>query len=515
MALLSSLARFLGTASRYPDLNGFTETLQHGPRHVWIEPTSRCNTRCRHCGHYSHSFGADMSLELFEKISDSVLDGVQSTDLIGYGEPLMAQHFDSFFDSCVERGIAISFTTNGILLRDEERLRRMVRHPVEIVLSIDGARKETYEFVRPYIRWEKTLEVLETLKRVREAAGSEDCCFLRFNFVPMKNNIGDLPDLVRLAHRYGAKKIFQLPLAGEDSNELKGQSLHDDPQLVVGPLTEAIQESCRYGIDLTIPTLFRQMLQRHASLRQRLKLTRAFGHRRGGRRLIQALAFGFGSRAKTGLTFCMFPWNDAYFGSEGSVYPCCILSGKLGDLNEEDWQKIWNGRKYRNLRRTVHSWNPTAGCRYCSLSPGINGGDERQYDKFFSKFQCENLPLADAAFDAGFHQMEFAPDGTASHIWLGRQGSFEIPVSKRAKFLRLIIIPMSTGVIPFNCGWMWVGAGGKREPFDNTCREIVLPLEVQHSSPRRRVFIEMEETFTAPPDPRPLGLALHKLEFLY
>src|SRR5690606_16298617 len=98
-------------------------------------------------------------------------------------------------------------------------------------------------------------------------------------------------------------------------------------------------------------------------------------------------------KAKAGLTYCKFPWDDAYFASDGTVYPCCIMGEKLGDMKTQDWKDIWNGQAYKNLRRTVHSWNPTSVCRRCALPTGINGGDEKQYAKYFGKYVPVELPL--------------------------------------------------------------------------------------------------------------------------
>ena len=128
-----------------PDLG---ETATRNPSHVWFEPTSRCNTRCIHCGHYYRKYGEDMDLALYEKIAAAVLDDLERVELIGYGEPFMAAHFQRMFDDCAERGIEIYTTTNGILLRNDDLVSKVVRNRVVLCLSVDGARPETFETVR-------------------------------------------------------------------------------------------------------------------------------------------------------------------------------------------------------------------------------------------------------------------------------------------------------------------------------------------------------------------------------
>ncbi|NQU42720.1 glycosyltransferase [bacterium] len=61
--------------NQYPDLDSLNDTVQESPRHLWIEPTSRCNTRCRHCAHFHSQFGVDMSHGLFEKGKPLAISG--------------------------------------------------------------------------------------------------------------------------------------------------------------------------------------------------------------------------------------------------------------------------------------------------------------------------------------------------------------------------------------------------------------------------------------------------------
>ena len=92
------------------------------------------------------------------------------------------------------------------------------------------------------------------------------------------------------------------------------------------------------------------------------------------------------------------PWKDDYFASDGTSIPA-VVGEKLGNLNEQDWADIWNGPAYRNLRRTLYSWNPSAVCRYCPLPMGINGGDDKQYAKVFSRFRAESISIDDNALN--------------------------------------------------------------------------------------------------------------------
>ncbi len=508
-----------------PELSALPETSDANPIHVWLEPTSRCNTRCTHCGHYYSRFGEDMAPELYEKIKSSVLDTVRRAELIGYGEPLMAKSFPQMFDDCVNRGIEIYTTTNGLLLRKEDLLAKIVRNNVTLCLSIDGAQAETFQFVRPLIPWPRMTETLELIKRHADEAGPEKRFRLRFNFVAMKKNIGDLPDLVRLAHRYDAREIFILPLGGEDVFELMhGQSLHDSPELVGPAFLEALRLAARYKVSIQVPPSFRGMilqgsergigLQGKAVELCRRALLAAFHIRKNGllsigRRLRRPPV----PRSITGGSYCTMPWKDAYFAADGTVFPCCVMGESLGDMKQQSWAEIWNGPLYRNLRRTIHSYNPTSACRFCALPLGINGGDEKQYAKFFARFHEEPVALDSPALEflEGFHALELTAEGRPSHRWMDRRGRFRLPMRPGAHFLRVKILPRAP-VPDTNPGACRINSL-PQEPFDNSCDVLHFPLDgIQ--DPTLDVTLEMERVHTVPPDTRTLSIPIVGVSYL-
>ena len=53
--------------------------------------------------------------------------------------------------------------------------------------------------------------------------------------------------------------------------------------------------------------------------------------------------------------------------------PCCATSVVMGDLEKSSFLEIWNGPKYRKLRKTVNSSQPLSFCGNCGLR-GIEVG---------------------------------------------------------------------------------------------------------------------------------------------
>ncbi|MCB2154965.1 radical SAM protein [bacterium] len=512
------------TRNPYPDLASFGERAEANPLHLAVEPTTVCNTKCVFCAHYYDNFGHHMEDGVFDIICESLLPTAKSVDLTGLGDPLTSPRFWPMFEQCQHHNIPLSFTTNGIRLRKEEFIARLVREDVLMRVSVDGSSKETFEFARPLIKWEDMIATLEKLKRHVEEAGSERRIRLMINFVAMKKNIADLPDMIRLAAKYGFECIEALPLGFEEDHELtKGQSLNDCPELVAEPVTEALRLATELGVELRLPGSFRDMVMmqnRGSGLTgavrragRKVSLAKGVLQRRGVSRALEVARYGFGPKVKAGTSFCLAPWRQTYIEENGKVHACCRIIEPLGNLNEQSWEEIWNGPDYRNIRRTIMSWNPSAVCRYCHINMGITAGDEHYYDRFFSGFEREELPLdsPDIQRVEGCYDLEFDEDGAVSHFWTGKRAILSLPMKKGARFLRIQTLPRQPNGI-MNPGMARVD-DGEPEPFDNTCDCMHFPIDHVQGD-RFELTLETENAWQIGEDTRHLSLLIKGLAFL-
>jgi radical SAM protein with 4Fe4S-binding SPASM domain len=75
---------------------------------------------------------------------------------------------------------------------------------------------------------------------------------------------------------------------------------------------------------------------------------------------------------------CPLPWIATSIAENGDVAPCCGASSKvLGSLRKSNFEDIWNGRAYQDLRRTANSDKPWDVCAVCpSVWRGLNHKDE-------------------------------------------------------------------------------------------------------------------------------------------
>lgn len=502
-------------------MSKFPEKSDRNPDHAWIEPTTRCNTRCYYCLHYYGDFGQDMSPDTYRKIRDALFDSLDRAELVGYGEPLISGIFWEMFDECARRGITVATTTNGLMLLKDENLKRMVTEDVIICFSIDGVRKETAEFART-VPFETQLKILDKIRQAANDAGDKKRFQLRLNVVAMKKNISELPELVLMARNYGARTLMVFLLFEEDERKLMwGQSVMDSPHLVAEPLMKAVQMAVENKIELIIPWAFRDLALQDARdkgsrilyLKRLLKLSLFKIRERG--------IFSFASKARKMISTygrpnmqkCDFPWNSTYFSAEGNVFPCCGTGRyPLGNIREQSWEKIWNGPRYRNLRRTIHSWNPTDSCRHCGLPGGINGGDEHRFCRFFDQFEETPVALDDPMLEMGkgFHELEFVND-RPHHYWMGKEGRMKISKPEKAKYLWLKILPLVLGKQP-NPGLCIINDRWEH-PFDDSCDELRFPVK-KVKGPYINLTFTMEKVYHPENDQRELTFPITGISWL-
>lgn len=78
--------------------------------------------------------------------------------------------------------------------------------------------------------------------------------------------------------------------------------------------------------------------------------------------------------------YCQKPWTDLNnFTVDGRLDVCCIATGpsqerfSLGNIFEQDFQKIWNGHVMKEFRRTVNSSNKLPPCKRCPMAYAYQG----------------------------------------------------------------------------------------------------------------------------------------------
>jgi radical SAM protein with 4Fe4S-binding SPASM domain len=327
------------------------------PTFLQIEPVGQCNLRCQMCPIQFRTDGppygppAFMPFERFVRILDQFA-GVPELQLQGLGEPMMHPRFFDMVAYAVGRGMKVS-TNSNLTLLNARRAEQCVRSGLAwLHVSIDGATAETYERIRLRSRLERVLDGLQTLLDARRRLESE-LPHLRLVMVLMRQNLHELPDLVRLAHRWSMEAFHVQHLChdfGESTLPSHYKPMHDfveeqsllgeDPARIERYFDAARLTASELGIELRLPR------------------TRPRPHPPG----------------TPGRKRCSWPWTGAYISYQGYAMPCCMVAtpdrANFGNVVDKGVVPIWNGDAYEQFRARLDSDEPPEICRSCAVYLG-------------------------------------------------------------------------------------------------------------------------------------------------
>jgi MoaA/NifB/PqqE/SkfB family radical SAM enzyme len=327
------------------------------PSYIQLEPVGQCNLRCQMCPIQFRTDGpphgppAFMDFDLFTRIIDD-LPTLRDLHLQGLGEPMMHPRFFDMIRYAVARGVTVSTNTNVTLLT-ERRAEECVASGLDTMhVSLDGASAETYERIRDRAHFDRVLRNLDHLLRARHRRESSHPR-LRLVMVIMRQNLPELPDLVRLAHAKSIETMFVQHLChdfGESSLPahyapmrafVQSETLlGEDPARVARYFDEAADVARSLGVDLRLP-----------------------------RPEVRAHAPGTPGRER-----CDWPWHGPYISYQGYSMPCCMIATpdryNFGMVGERGVAAVWNGAEYETFRAQLESDSPPEICCSCAIYNG-------------------------------------------------------------------------------------------------------------------------------------------------
>lgn len=313
-----------------------------------LETTRRCNLRCVHCAvSEENNLGAydarDLPMDLFRKILAILRDFRPKVQLSGHGETLLHPHFMNMVEEVCRLGCQVVFQTNGTIL-SHQQVERFVRLGVErIVFSIDAASAGLFEKIRRRAKLTHVLSNIHLLNETKRTFGSSRPT-LGVEFVAMRQNIHELPLVVRLAGELGAATVQVAELT--EYNLTRGQSLANDP-LMIPWAKQAAEEAVAWGVQLLLPSNIPRSQGTAAEPEERVIDADNPATYRGFRK------------------DCNEPWESMFVQFSGEVRPCCVITESYGNLSVQNFEEVWHGQKYQALREALISDAPPAPCLRC------------------------------------------------------------------------------------------------------------------------------------------------------
>ena len=275
------------------------------PLILMVEPTNYCNLKCPLCpsgnGMMQRNKGM-MELDLFKRLINSTKDSLFLAMFWNQGEPFLNKTLLDQVKYAYENNVATVISTNAHYIRTRAEAAAVINSGLsELIISLDGATKETYLEYRIGGDFEKVLAAIRLLSAEKKRTGALSP-IIHIQFLLFKHNQHEVERISQMANELGADKYsFKTAQVYTDADAEK--------------FLPTISDMNRYDVTNGSRTLKANW---HAG--------------------------------------CKRIWFTAMVNWDGSIAPCCYdkdVDFKLGDATREEINSVWDGDNFNQFRETV------------------------------------------------------------------------------------------------------------------------------------------------------------------
>lgn len=327
-----------------------------GPAKISIHSTSRCNLTCFMCW---HGLKEDIPVTINMDRLDPFLQRAGEI-LFSGGEPLwMTKKINRFAGELMERvlrdypNLDVTSLSNGVLLSGKY-LQLVLDHFKYICFSIDTLDPVLYEKIRGKPLLETVMRNVENLGRIKKKLGRgvNDSPRIKVNSAIMNSTLEGLPDIAKWLAASGGAQYGMGKLIDIDSSGLERFYPLSGTEDGSSPLTtdeSKNRRAARIASETINPECFPK--ERLESVGRKLQAVKASTGMEIGDK-----SHFFIPRVKlppsSTEAVCPAPWETAFIHENGDVHCCCFNSVRLGNVNGDDFENIWNGPAARELRES-------------------------------------------------------------------------------------------------------------------------------------------------------------------
>lgn len=292
------------------------------PVRLQIETTDVCNLKCRMCSRevLDGMNTSTMPLEQFKDIVKEI--SPYYLTLNGLGEPLIDKTIFEKLEFVHDRGIRTAMPTNGTYIRGEKLEKLAQNLPDKLTFSIDGAGKDSFEYVRVLGNFDQVISNYRAILQRRNDGKTRRNTQVQVLCALQKANLRDFRPMYELKKSMPGVDSFSLvpiydydaaghAFAGLIPTRQDVLALHAEIDKAIGEATDA----------------------KEAEFYRNWKSTSSVW-----------LDHDPDSPATIYETSCRVPWYSTYIDTKGRVYPCCYLINSahvMGNINEQSFSEIW------------------------------------------------------------------------------------------------------------------------------------------------------------------------------
>jgi MoaA/NifB/PqqE/SkfB family radical SAM enzyme len=332
----------------YQEIRAGATLLQSKPLFFWFDLAGPCNLDCKHCGFnvFGRTSDAEVSEDVYAEVIDQLMPSAYICNLGGtnWGEMTIAKTFHRFLQDCKKYQVKVNLTTNGTRITDEW-FDDLLDTLTVVGFSMEGIEEE-FEKIRGF-KWRFFLKNIAKVCQGRADRGKD--FRVEWRYCAHADNIHQLPAMIRLAKSIGVDRIQIMNLKPFVLAQ-KYKMLHYHRSLANQYFAQARQVAQELGIAVNVPP--------------------EFDTGSWDTNLVQLGLLRHNQTADPHaieMVNCYHPWQTCSINELGDIKPCCVYWRSMGKMSRGGFASVWNGRKYRRLRKQVNARSSDKICYACRL----------------------------------------------------------------------------------------------------------------------------------------------------
>lgn len=303
------------------------------PNYAQISITNICNLDCKMC--FRHFLKLDIKHMDYDVLKTVVnkLRGVKTLALTGYGEPLAHPKFPDAVRYCKEKGFVVQTTSNGLLLKGEEKLTELILSGLDsISFSLESIHENS-------VVTHSNKAALANIRRLIEFKGrlSATTPSVTLQTLMLKNGEQDLYDVIEWGAENGVDRINVARFELNTLQNIERPGVSQEKKIFKE--FDRLRRKHKIRIDCLQDQVGTGVT---GSLYKRFK--------------------GFLGMNRN----CIRLHDFIYINVDGYVNPCCALvEHKMGNLCKDRLEDIWNSKKYHTFRK---SYADLPWCEKCDFA---------------------------------------------------------------------------------------------------------------------------------------------------
>ncbi|OGL47750.1 MAG: hypothetical protein A2161_05100 [Candidatus Schekmanbacteria bacterium RBG_13_48_7] len=275
------------------------------PYLINIDPTNFCNLNCPFCLTGNERVDREkglLNIDQFAQIMEQFGQYLYCINLYLFGEPLLNKHIVEMIKQAKKQKIHVHISTNFNVLTETMAENLITSGLDTLILSIDGATRESYQKYRIGGDFDKVLANIRLFNKKKTELVSETPR-LCWQFLVFKHNMHEVQQAQQMAADLNMDFTAVPPYIPPEALDEWAPSYPDEcekPSVSAKPKKHFFRKNV-----------------------------------------------------------CTWPWKGIAITNDGGVLPCCIIQNKeedLGNIFTDTYKNIRNNSNYKKLRRTLRNF---------------------------------------------------------------------------------------------------------------------------------------------------------------